>query len=168
LNDIASNEEPIEEPVEPDKSLAAISVMRLIIGMLSREGMVFHPHITLRPIDSPTEYTMRMVSVLHNKKRDQIGMVRVWVIVSKIRDEIKVKIEWTRNAFGFWFTKLIIFKGEAKGTSSVKLADLRTVIGQIRQTTEGTVKLQSMIRTFKKVKKSTIKDRMVQVGLIRI
>ncbi len=162
-------EVPVEpEVVEPtvDRPAVAVEVMGIVRGMLHLHGRIKRPRISKKPKEFATEWVMTMVSPLLARNRQPIGTIRVVVRVPKLGKNVKVRIDWTRDAFGFWFREEFILRDAVQAPRMANLAPLTAALVLVRWTVDGSVRLKSMNRMLKKVKKNTAKDRMAEAGLV--
>lgn len=158
------------EPALPeiDRGRSAELAMRIVYGMLTRDRRIRQARISPHPVETPTAYEMTLVSPLIDERRNKIGTIRVFVLVPKHGENIQIRIEWTRNAFGFWFQEKVVLKKSVENPSMALLAPLRAAMILVRQTVTGSVKLKSMIRMIRKVKKHRGKDAILQYGLVGV
>lgn len=150
----------------PDYSTAASDMMNIVVSILRRKGRIRYPMISRDPKDMPSEVVLVMMSPMLNRRKDDVGTVRVYVIVNKLSDDILVRIEWTRHAFGFWFRQDVWLYGAATGPKAAKLGDLERAFFWVTQTAEGTTTFESQLRMLKKVRKSRARDRTARLGLV--
>lgn len=160
MESVSSQSTPIA-----DYPTAATDTMDIVTGMLRRMGRIRRPMISRNPRDMPAEVVMVMVSPLLNRRRNDVGTIRVYVVVSKLSGDIKVRIEWTRHAFGFWFRQDVWLYGAAQNPRTAKLSDLERAFFKVKATAEGTTTFQGQLHMFKKIKKSRSRDRMARMGL---
>ena len=139
----------------------------MIHTVLLQMGRVKHELISARPADVPGKFEMKLVSKLLNRKRDAVGMVRVYVTVPENGDDIKFRVEWTRNAFGFWYWIEFELKDVVGDTEDANVQKIRQELKPITQTADGTVNVRSMNRMYKKIRKSRVRDKVAQAGLRR-
>ena len=160
MESVSSQSTPIA-----DYPTAATDTMGIVTGMLKRMGRIKHPMISRQPRDMPAESVMVMVSPLLNRRRNDVGTIRVYVIVNKMSNDIKIRVEWTRHAFGFWFRQDVWLYGAALNPKMAKLNDLERAFYSVKQTAEGTTTFKGQLRTYRKVKKNRSRDRTARMGL---
>ena len=135
-----------------------------------REG--FNKRFTKRAFISPVPrsfpggHVMVMLSPLYNKKGENVGEIRIYIYVSEDENiPILIRSEWTRNAFGFWYR----YDNRLFDKDNV-IVDLYSKIRGISKwfsvTADGTVKVSSMNRMFRKIKKTSARDKAVRVGMV--
>lgn len=146
------------EPIESPQVKAVRAGMYMVRSMLDKSGRVKRTVVSINPT-GVSEHTMVMVSRLLNKKRDAIGAVRVFVTAPVNGEDVKVTFEWTRNAFGFWYRKTIKLRDFVGDLEDLEMGKIRVVLDPLRWTADGSVRLNSMNRMFKKVKKNRVMDR---------
>lgn len=160
MESVSSQATPI-----PDYPTAATDMMDIVTGMLKRMGRIRHPMISRQPREMSSEVVMVMVSPLLDRRRNDVGTIRVYVIVSKLSNDIKVRVEWTRHAFGFWFRNDVWMYGAAMKPKGVKLSDLERAFWAVKKTAEGSMTFQGQLRMFRKIKKNRSRDRASRLGL---
>lgn len=152
---------------ESPQYLAVEDGLDMIHGVLVRMNRVKHELVSARPADVPGKFEMKLVSKLLNNKRVPVGLIRVYVTVPDNGDDIKYRVEWTRNAFGFWYWKEFTFKNVVDDPDDVSLRTIRTELNPVIKTADGTVPVKSMNRMYKKIKKNKVRDKVAQAGLHR-
>ena len=161
MESVSSQSTPIA-----DYPTAAIDTMDIVTGMLRRRGRIRHPMISRQPRDTPSDAVMIMVSPLLNRRRQDIGTIRVYVIVSKLSNDIKVRVEWTRHAFGFWFREDVWMYGAAQNPKAAKLTELERAFNSVKHTADGTTTFRGQIHMHRKIKKNRNRDRSAHLGLV--
>lgn len=138
--------------------------MAVIRNLLRKMGRVKKEIISTRP-SGISEYSMVMIGKLLNQKRQEVGEIRVFVTVPVNEKNIKFKIEWTRHAFGFWYTRNIIMRDVVDDPSQINIGMLRAALNPVQWTADQTVNLKSMNRMFRKVKRNRVLDLALRAGL---
>ena len=154
-----------EKPYSSPQFVATETGMAMVRDLLLRMGRIKREFVSPKPTGT-SEYSMMLVGDLLNRKRRDIGEVRIYVTVPANGDDIKITIEWTRHAFGFWYRKELTLKGAVDDPGSASVSQLRTALDPIQWTADGTSKVGSMNRIFRKVKKSRVRDRASRAGLM--
>lgn len=144
---------------------AAETGMAMVRDLLLRMGRIKRELVSPKPTGT-SEYSMMLVADLLNRRRRDIGAIRIYVTVPANGDDIKFTIEWTRHAFGFWYRKELILRGAVDDPEDASSSRLRTALDPIQWTADGTTKVDSMNRMFKKIKKSRVRDRASRAGLM--
>lgn len=134
---------------------------------LQQLGRVKNEMISTRPVDANGKYEMKLSSKLFNRRRVPIGFVRVSVSVPDGTEDIRVRLEWKRNAYGFWFWKEFTIKNDSWDIDELRVQSIKKEFLPIIQTADGTVALKSMNRIYKKIKNSTARDRVANTGMRR-
>jgi hypothetical protein len=161
MESVSSQSTPI-----PDYPTAASDTMDIVTGMLRRMGRIHRLQVSRQPLDMPSETIVVMTAPLLDRRRNNIGTIRVYVIVNKMSNDIKVRLEWTRHAFGFWFRQDVWLYGAAVNPKAARLSDLERALYWVRQTADGTTTFEGQLRMLKKVKKNRSRDRAAQIGLV--
>jgi hypothetical protein len=107
-----------------------------------------------------------LVGDLLNRRRRDIGAIRVYVTVPTSKNDIKFTIEWTRHAFGFWYQQIVVLAGAVEDPKNMDVSKLRTALNPVEWTADGTTRVKSMNRMFRKIKKSRVRDRASRAGLM--
>lgn len=139
--------------------------MAMVRDILLRMGRIKRELVSPKPIGT-SEYSMMLVGDLLNRRRRDIGAIRLYVTVRADGDDIKFTIEWTRHVFGFWYRSEVVLKGSVDEMKESDVAKLRRALDPVEWTADGTTKVASMNRMFKKVKKSRVRDRASRRGLM--
>ena len=142
----------------------AIGLMRVVRGVL-KPRLATGTFVSPVPKTLPGGYLMVLVSPLMNRRGEVVGEMRVNVYVpSDPVLDILIRVEWTRNAFGFWYRKDIRMSGES-GHVSVQ-PKIREIMRWIATTADGTVSVTSMNRMFRKIRKNPSRDRAARMGMV--
>ena len=144
---------------------AAETGMDMVRDLLLRMGRIKRELMSPKPTGT-SEYSMMLVGDLLNRKRRSVGSVRIYVTVPADGDDIKFTIEWTRHAFGFWYRKEFVLKNAVEDPDGANVNALRTALDPLQWTADGTSKVDSMNRMFRKIKKSRVRDRASRAGLM--
>jgi len=155
-------------PKTPEVSpqiVAAETGMAMVRDLLLRMGRIKRELVSPKATGT-SEYSMMLVATLLSRKRRDIGAIRIYVTVPASGKDIKFTIEWTRHAFGFWYRKEVTLKGAVEDPENANVGRLRSALDPIQWTADGTSKVASMNRTFKKIKKSRVRDRASRAGLM--
>lgn len=139
-------------------------VMDIVMGFLLRLGRTKRPYVTPSP-QGETDYRMMLMGPLLDRKRDGVGSIRVYVYTD-LSNDVRVRIEWTRNAFGFWYRSDIVLKEAVYDPYGVDLSGINSVFSAIRQTADGSTTVRGMNRLFRKVKKNKTRDKASRLGLM--
>jgi len=137
----------------------------MVRDLLLRMGRIKRELVSPKP-RGQSEYTMMLVGDLLNRRRQSIGLIRVYVTVPASGENIKFTIEWTRHAFGFWYRSEVTLNDAVDDPEHANVNKLRTALDPIQWTADGTTKVKSMNRMFKKIKKSRVRDRASRAGLM--
>lgn len=144
---------------------AAMAIMDIVKGLLSMMGRVQRPFISRKP-SGISEYRTMLVSPLMDRKRSPVGEIRVYVLVGANGGDATIRVEWTRNAFGFWYRKDVVLSGVVGEPYGADLSEVKNVFKFAGKTADGTVILKSMNRMFRKVKKNKARDNASKLGLM--
>jgi hypothetical protein len=139
--------------------------MDIVHDLLSKMGRIKRELVSPKPTGQ-SEYSMMLVGDLLNRRRRNIGAIRVYVTVPAKGNDIKYTIEWTRHAFGFWYRKEMKLRNAVEDPAHAKIGLLRSALDPVQWTADGTVKLASMNKMFRKIKKSRVRDRAARSGLM--
>lgn len=144
---------------------ATIAGMDAVRGLLYKGSRIKRERVSRKP-SGVSEYTMIMASPLLNRKRQPVGSIRVYVTVGKASNDIRVRIQWTRNAFGFWYVKDAVLVGAVDHPLPISTTNLMPIMAAVKHTADGTTILKSMNRTHKKKKKNKVRDKAIMSGLV--
>ena len=142
-----------------------VRLMRVLRRSLDKR-FIERAFISPVPKSLPGGYIMMMLSPLYNKKGDNVGEIRIYIYVpSDEKNAIVIRVEWTRNAFSFWYrydTKLL--------NEDALIPSLYSVVRDMKKwfsiTADGTVNISSMNHLFRKIKKNPVRDKIGRVGMI--
>lgn len=110
------------------------------------------------PRTIPGGTMVKMVSQLPDADGDLIGRYRVTMYVpDDMQFKISVLVEWTRDVFGFWYQDAFRIDNIDNPIPAL-LNRFRESMKWIRTTADGLVKVASMNRMFRKMRKNRIKD----------
>jgi hypothetical protein len=154
----------IVQPVENRQQKASIVMMDIVRDLLFKMGRIKREFVSRQP-SGVSEHMMMMVSPLLDRRRNEVGSIRVYVLVGNISEDIRVRVEWTRKAFGFWYQKDVMLRGSVSEPNMANLSELKTVFNGVKQTADGSTILKSMNRMYKKIKKSQVRDKAAKLGL---
>jgi len=152
-------------PQEDLHAKAAEAGRDMVRDLLLRMGRIKRELVSPRATGT-SEYATMLVGDLLNRRRRDIGAIRVYVTVPTGGNDIKFTIEWTRHAFGFWYQQQVVLKGAVKDPRSADTSRLRAALDPIAWTADGTSRVKSMNRMFRKIKKSRVRDRASRAGLM--
>lgn len=155
-------------PKAPEVSpqiVATETGMAMVRDLLLRMGRIKRELVSPKPTGT-SEYSMMLVGSLLNRRHRDIGTIRIYVTVPANGENIKFTIEWTRHAFGFWYRQEVILKDAVDDPEHANVQKLRTALDPIQWTADGTTRVKSMNRMFKKIKKSRVRDRASRAGLM--
>lgn len=138
--------------------------MAMVRDLLLRMGRIKKELVSPKATGQ-AEYSMMLVANLLSRRRRDIGGIRIYVTVPANGNDIKFVIEWTRHAFGFWYRKEVVLRDFVKDPENANIGVLRTALDPIQWTADGTSRVASMNRMFKKIKKSRVRDRASRAGL---
>ena len=156
--------EPESIPIMSRRDVAD-GLMRVSKGIMKRMGRLYRPFVTPNAMKVPGGYYSMLVSPLPNRRGDIVGETRVKVQVPDSRElPISVLVEWTRDAFGFWYQENIKLQNSDDPTKAFMDQFLKAM-NWVKTTADGTVKLVSMNRLHRKIKKNRIKDSAARAGL---
>lgn len=158
-------EPALKVPETPPQITAAETGMDMVRDLLLRMGRIKRELMSPKPTGT-SEYSMMLVADLLDRRRRDIGAIRIYVTVLANGDNIKFTIEWTRHAFGFWYRNEVILNNAVEDPENANVTKLRTALDPIQWTADGTTRVDSMNRMFKKVKKSRVRDRAARAGLM--
>jgi len=154
-----------KQPEISPQIVATETGMDMVRDLLLRMGRIKRELVSPR-VTGTSEYSMMLVANLLNRRRRDIGGIRVYVTVPANGKDIKYTIEWTRHAFGFWYRKEFVLRGAVEDPENADIKKLRNALDPIQWTADGTTKVDSMNRMFKKIKKSRVRDRASRAGLM--
>jgi|GEM_PF-3460587 len=154
-----------ETAAESPQAQAAEAGLDMVRDLLLRMGRIKRELVSPRP-RGQSEYTMMLVGDLLSRRRRNVGLIRVYVTVPANGENIKFTIEWTRHSFGFWYRQEVTLRGAVDDPEHANVNRLRTALDPIGWTADGTSKVKSMNRMFKKIKKSRVRDRASRAGLM--
>lgn len=149
------------EDIEADAASGGLYIVR---DLLNKMGRIKRELVSRDPIG--VKKSMVMLATLLDKKRRDIGNVRAYVTVRDNGDDLKFVVEWTRHAFGFWYRVEVTLRGAVGNLEEANVGKLKTALDPIRWTADGTTRIDSMNRMFKKTKKDRTKDRALRTGLM--
>lgn len=142
-----------------DKAMKAVSSF---FKMTGRVGGVF---VTPVPVSVPGGHASIMTAPLLNSSGADVGEVRVLVYSpSDVALPVRVRVEWTRKAFGFWYRNEFFMQVEEQSQEIVR--KLRGAMFFVKTTADGSVRVASMNRGFRKIKKSPTRDKAARVGMM--
>ena len=143
----------------------AQALMRIAGGIMKRMGRVYRPFVTPNARKIPGTYYTFLVSQLPDRRGNLVGEVRVRVMVPMDqRLPISVLVEWTRDFFGFWYQEEIRLENSEDPTK-VFMNQFVKVMSWVKTTADGTVRLVSMNRLHRRVRKNPVKDKAARAGL---
>jgi hypothetical protein len=130
-------------------------------GILDRiMETIFERHLTARerlpqrPSDGVAHATARFSARLLGARGRPVGDLRVVVLVPQDADRgAAVTVRWTRDGYGFWYEKETRV-GAVAAPEDADLVGVDMVLTAVGWTAEGSVPLRSMIRVFRKVRKT--------------
>lgn len=135
-------------------------------GFFKRQGRTGRQFLSPVPRKSGDRYVSVMVAPLNNRRRVEVGGVRVIVEVPEHSNlPIRAVFEWTRSSFGFWYRNSYKIENSDDPVSEFVLV-LHNAIRPIKITADGTVSVKSMNRTFETVRKSNVRDRAAKSGMV--
>jgi len=145
----------------------AVRLINIVKGLMKRHGRTHRPYVSPVPKKVHDRFISMLVSPLLNRKREDIGEVRVWIQVPEYDIlPIRLIVEWTRHAFGFWYRDESKIENIEDPTDSF-LKALDKSIRSVKITADGTVRLASMNRGgVKKIKQNRVKDKAARSGLM--
>ena len=166
MTEIVTTPEAEATPI-PSRKDVAIKSMRIVRGMMDRMGRIYRERVTPRPKSSPTGHLMMMYSPLLNRRRDSIGEVRVYIYVPEDDSfPIKMNVDWTRNAFGFWYRNEIRVPNTADPTAAIMNA-IRGAMRRVKITADGDVRVASVnLSGLRKIRRNKVHDRAVRSGMV--
>lgn len=140
-----------------ENSNVAIDIADFVLLYLKRKMLIYRPFVSARLFDIPGGSVYRATGDLIDKSGDVIGTIRIEVYVPFDSDlSIRVRIEWKRDAFGFWYREdIYLYEGESLDTGL-----MNKPVKMIDSTANGSVRLKSMNLGLKKTKNNKIKDEM--------
>jgi len=88
------------------------------------------------------------------------GEVRLFIYVPRFEDvtEGDLEILWRRKAYGFWFIGNVSWGDVLTEPYALSYSDLNSVLKMVEHAANGTVRLRSMIRGWKKRKRHKVRD----------
>jgi hypothetical protein len=156
--------EPESTPIMSRQDVAN-ALMRISHGIMKRMGRLYRPFVSPSARKVPGEYYSMLVSQLPNRRGDLVGEVRIKISVPESRNlDISVMVEWTRDAFGFWYQEEIRMENSDDPTKAF-MDQFVKAMKWVKTTADGTVRVASMNRLHKKVRKNSVKDRAARAGL---
>ena len=136
-------------------------------GYLRMTGRTKREFVTPVPTSYPGGYISMLVSPLLDGSGKSIGEIRLWIYVAEDRNiPIRVRVEWTRDAFGFWYRNEIVLQNVDDPMVEL-LKRLKEAMFFVKITADGTVRVASMNRGgFQKIRKSRTRDKAARVGMM--
>ena len=166
MNEIQTTPEAEATPI-PSRKDVSVKYIRIVRGMMDRMGRLYRERISPSPKSSPTGHLMTMYSKLQNRRRELVGEIRVSVYVPE--DEhvrIMIKVDWTRNAFGFWYRNEIRLPNSPDPSSDV-VGAIKDAMRYVKHTADGDISVASMNRgTFRKIKRNKVHDKSFRSGMV--
>ena len=143
----------------------AMSLMYEVRDIIEKKKLSQRMFVSRSPVGN-YEFRTVVYGDLLNKKKEKVGKIRIFIFVSLLHDDLKVRIEWTRNAFGFWYREDYVVMGGTSDDADFDRGKFKMKMRPVEWTANGSVSLKSMNLYFKKIKKSKIRDRGVRSGLV--
>jgi len=133
----------------------AIEFADFVLSCLKKNMLIYRPFVSVRPFEIPGGYIYRSTGDLIDKSGDVVGTIRLEIFVPfDFNLSIRVRIEWKRDAFGFWYREdIYLYEGENLDTGL-----MNKPVKMIESTANGSVRLKSMNLGLKKIKNNKIKD----------
>lgn len=156
-----------QAPVETSRKTVADKLMGVTSAFMRTSGRTRRPFVTPVPTTVPGGYVSMMTSPLLSSRGEEVGEVRVWIFVPENTTlPIRIRVEWTRDAFGFWYRNEIYIQNVDDPTVEL-LKKIREALFFVKITADGTVRVASMNRGgFQKIRKSQTRDRAARVGMM--
>jgi hypothetical protein len=149
------------------RKVVADRLMRAMYAFMRASGRTRRAFVMPVPTTVPGGYISIMTSPLLNGRGEEVGEVRIWIYVpDNAALSIRVRFEWTRKAFGFWYRNEVYIQNvDDPRIELLKVA--RDALFFVKITADGTVRVASMNRGgFQKIRKSKTRDRAARVGMM--
>lgn len=147
------------------QDIAVEVVMNFVRDYLVKNGRSKRVLMSRSP-EGELEKKMFLAGNLLDRKRKNVGSVKVTATVRQDSDDLRLRVEWTRHVFGFWYIKEYKLDGVVEDPGRIGIGKVGKLFDPVKWTADGTVKLQSMNRMFRKMRKSRIRDRAFREGLV--
>jgi len=147
---------------------AAQGILDDLRANLVSRGLIRRAKSTPAPFSTPTTRETMLVAPLYKKRTMERGVIRVFVSVPRIDDEVdpgaEVRVDWSLNLGGVWYT----VTATVRNALDVSMRDYASVLPAfiaVEHTVNGVVPLRSINRAYKKIKKNKSRDKAVLLGL---
>lgn len=152
---------------ETSRKIVSDKLIGVAHSFLKMSGRTRNAFVTPVPSSLPGGYVSMLVSPLLKGNGDSVGEIRVWAYVPEDTNlQIRVRVEWTRNAFGFWYRNEFNLPNVDDPRVDL-LKRLKEALFFVKITADGTVRVASMNRGgFQKIRKSQTRDRAARVGMM--
>jgi len=146
--------------------IAAQTALDVVYDSMRKMGRM--KHVKMSPYPSgQSEYSTVLVADLLNKRRNIIGSVRFFIDVPADGYDVKITVDWTRNAMGFWYRDDIKLIGAVDYPEFVDYKTISMFLKPVEWTADGSVRVKSMNRGhYKKIRKNKTRDKVILSGLI--
>lgn len=138
-----------------ERTAIAAGILDRIMEALFDRALVRRIRLPQRPSDGVAHATARFAARLRGGRTGgEVGDVEVRVLVPQ--DEAgaaTVLVRWTRNGYGFWYEKETRI-GVVETAEEADLVGVDMVLTAVGWTAHGSVPLRSMVRAFRKVRKT--------------
>ena len=137
-----------------EREKVAAGILDRVMDTMFDRNLIANAHLPRRSSDGVAHATARFKSRLKGAKGKLVGDLRVTVLVPQdAAGQATVTVRWTRDGYGFWYEKDTKI-GTVKEPENADLVGVGMVLTAVKWTADGTVPLRSMIRAFRKVRKS--------------
>jgi hypothetical protein len=133
----------------------AIEVADFVLSFFKRKRLIYRPYVSTNVATIPGGFVYRSIGDLIDKSGDLIGTIRLEVYIPFDSElPIRIRIEWQRDAFGFWYREDVYIYA----IEELDISILNRSARMIETTADGSVRLSSANLGRKKVKNNKIKD----------
>lgn len=141
-----------------DVALSSAEIMHAVKSVMGNARSTKNVNASASPRGIPGGEVYTVTADMIGKNTAVVGRVRCFVnMPSDPALNPKVRVDWTRNAFGFWYRMDFYVP---PGSRELDVAGrLREIARWVNITAEGSVNLKSMNRMFRKVKKNRVLDK---------
>jgi hypothetical protein len=137
-----------------DRAAVAAGILDRIMETIFDRSLTSRERLPQRPSDGVAHATARFNARLRGAKGRPVGDLRVVVLVPQdAAREVTVTMRWTRDGYGFWYEKETRV-GTVETADDADLVGVDMILTAVGWTANGSVPLRSMVRAFRKVRKT--------------
>lgn len=137
-----------------------------VLWYLYDRNLVKKVKINKNPVHIGSYYEMRMIADMLDRRRDVVGTIRATIEMADDGGYADVKVEWTKDLFGFWFREEFDPDFYEDGSGFDAEDEMEMVCGAIARTANRSSSLKSQLLMHSKTKKNESKDRSFESGLV--